>query len=297
MSVDRIEGVGPKRFTKSGKTDSDQVFRKARITLSYEDPTYGIKSDEVTIALLRSFPPNSYSPNVSGAATSVNWPYEYGMHRNVTKIIQPIAEAIRLPVGFYQWAEKFYNSSTGINITAQNAVAATGSYVKLQTFAEITYIWHRVPASLPILNNGQYKNSLCAPAVFGVGTVNAYEFDGYPPGTLLLTSVNAQPYKWVTGELYYDYTFKMKLFYAQDGLNLAKRASNKPIGHNYFLRFATTSTGGRIEPSYCLITHDGTLTGQPIFRRFNYMYLFSPISFDYANSLSVPLFVDEITKN
>jgi hypothetical protein len=298
-SVERIEGVGPKKFSSTTYANrvEDQspvlsYFRKARITLNYECLTNNILDDEETVLKIRENA-SLYSTTTPTNYTSTNVPQEHFLFRNVTKILTPTSEAIRMPTNFYKWAEAIYGDG-GLTIVGKISETAAGSFIKLQPKAEVTYVWYQVPANLLQSNNGTAKSEIVNQRLIGavythLGSVNAYDFDGFRRGTLLLTSIEAKPYIWVTGQRYYDYTYKMKYFEDTDVNDRVPNSPNRVIGHNYFLRHIPKAG---IEPAYCLITHNGTPTGNPVFLNKDFRLLFTPVTFNelirMSSSGSIP---------
>ncbi len=298
-----------------GRIDDNDLYRLAKVTFNYDATTYKILSDA---QLDNSTPTYTFRskaiPSNPGLFTTVTGGTNASSEQNryVTKIVQPMTEVLRLPVGYYNWVEGLEKFNV---VVSKPKSAADPGNSKIIASQEITYVWHQVPAlTQPWETENQwlYKdrpevgNQGLSPELIGacythLGSVNARWFDGYPPGTLLLMAIEARPYKWITGHRYYDYTFRMKFFNPQDdfdinekvivtdsaGNNIQSRLDSVPysyVGHNYFLRFTPPiviagTTALRVKPYFSLITEGGkTLEqgGTPTFKYTDFEDLFIP---------------------
>lgn len=298
-SIDDIDGRGPtngeflvgpvrKGVKKTSPRGNDPaLYKEAFVRATYEAPTFHVAADgEAKVPFVL---------HAEGAPPAIK-PFDGDYRRYVTKIVQPAIEVLRLPVGFLSWAEGI--EINGVveyerGLAGQNV---TGSF-KIRAMADITYVWHQVPA-LPktgwfvedVDSFGNKVNPETIGAVYThLGCVNHDWFDGHPPGTLLLKGAEAKPYRWLDGQRYYDYTYHMQYFNPIDKLDPGVVIRDRPpgtfAGHNYFVRqFAQKKqllpTPHIVfePPHFLLLTHDGTRTGHPVFQYRDFNDLFIPFN-------------------
>jgi hypothetical protein len=306
-TIDEITGVAPTpgEFGLAGPTrkkvkktvpraNEETLYKEAFVRATYEAPTYHVAEDKE----VKNFNPVIHS--IGGGGAGQVKPSDGDFRRFVTKIIQPAVEVIRLPVGFYTWAEGIVVDGKERWPKDEAQQNITGSF-RIKSYADITYVWHMVPA-LPktgwyvedVDGNGNKVNPETIGAVYThLGCVNSDWFDGHPPGTLLLKGAEAKPYRWVDGQRYYDYTFHVTHFQPIDKLEpdaTIVRAGGGPRplsaipGHNYFLRatFPTSDkTTGVVyfqDPIHLLLTHNGKANGRPVFQYRDFNDLFTPFN-------------------
>ncbi len=120
-----------------------------------------------------------------------------------------------------------------------------------------TYTWHTVPAVLPTFDdaNSEYRIPTLANALPLLGKCNATEFDGQPPGCVVLTQVDGKMVmpKLKDGFYYWEivYTFDMKNY----GVSVDN--PSEYAGVNYIYCPA--------DGNFHLVTVDGTPTGRRIY--------------------------------
>lgn len=295
MRGDAITGTTPKGIPCTRDRSEDPfLYREARVRLGYEALTYKVNQNYDISVLSTSLGDGEIRKGSIGDA-----------ERYITKIIQPMLEVIRLPIGYFSWAEG-YIDKTGKTIAQPGQGNITGCY-RVKATAEITYTWHMIPA-LPkegwyredINNDGDPNTPELVGSLFThLGCLNHNWFDGYAPGTLLLKGAEARPYKWVDGRRYYDYVWHIQHFQPLDvleqgasivrkigGINIERPTTSKP-GHNYFLRLQypkreqnanNTQAKLECEPHFELLTHNGLKGGKPLFAYRDFNDLFIPMN-------------------
>lgn len=223
VAIEKMEGVGPitgvEAFdTPRGKVEN-ALYDLARVTFTYDTPTYTVRTDEDMIEKGYFYLDEEGKPV----------PDESFCVRYVTRFRQPTAEYLTLPFGGLRW------------VSDNNFVR--GSHGKVVVAQELVYDWHQVPG----IPYAIYTH---------IGCVNDRAFfdghDEHDRGTLLLTSVDIKPYRWFFGRTVYDITYKVKQFIPvntydtfrpfdqnlidttpdRDGIPV-----NEPYGHNHFLRY------------------------------------------------------------
>lgn len=338
--VERIVGTGPRPHetqgpptiyvTDDGRYSDPRLFVFARVTMLYEAPTFSVQTDnDCPIGNLRDKPPAA-GPTLQTTLGS-SYVGRLEQKRYTTRITQPLTEAIRIPANYWQYVEGLWENG-GIKASPGQLVDI-GTYVLFPTL-EVQWHFHRVPALVQSWETGAdwlFQETANAPTV-GVrpellgacfthlGCVNARYFDGFAPGTLLLTAIEARPYRWITGERYYDYTFRAKHFNPVDAFKTNMfpfvYAGTPPIptetrdpavsypyaGHNYFLRLSPPkdNTISFTMPYFSLITDNGqTLenNGRPVFPYRDFEDLFVPYNRAhmqkyYAKTTLTPLWTD-----
>lgn len=290
--IESISGMGPK-FDATNvnvpRDDDTELYQYAVINVVYEAPTFVYRTDNNSLGSML---------DVGSEHASQYMPVDCsrtGVMRYVTKIIQPQAEHIRFPHGFMKWSEDVVipNPAGGGNtIVAPKGQVVNQTIGRMVNHNEITYIWHQVPALDRTAGNIDidFRSELIGAALTHIGCVNSAQFDNYGPGTLLLTSVEARPYKWINGVRYYDYVYRMKHMDFIENAEQPRviRPAGSHIGHNYLPRQCANQSGGTpIEPTFCLPTHDGTEAvaplgngkGRTLFAFRNFDELFLPISY------------------
>jgi hypothetical protein len=301
--IESMEGCGPNGESVTGtplnqRVDDVSLFKKARVRVVYEAPTFNIQAARVEDV-------NSLETNAENWGTGGLVPRGLADNkRYVTKIIQPTMEVIRLPYGFFKWANGL--EKNGRSVAHIGNSNTTGSFVIRPTI-EITYVWHRVPSLQTKSNwnrasNGDTNSEQIGALHTHVGSINNAQFDGYPAGTLLCKAIEARPYRWIDGIRYYDYTYRVACFWGSNS-NLPEGSvvtgPNEVIGHNHFLRQQHTAAVEReseanngqgiiertaaltVEPFYSLLTHNGQQTGIRPFKERNFDYLFTPYCFEH----------------
>lgn len=345
--VDRMEGLAPTKQvdTKNLDLNTGQIgydsfrstnhYRRARVSFMYEAPTYQIYDDYNCPRVLfrqKVLPsePQLLKTIPSTLVAGQTYENHFDARRWTTRIVQPLTETLRLPTGYYNFAEGF---ESGLLAKAKPKVAVNATTYVLHPTLEVTYVWHQVPALVQPWEDGTewlYKDrdiggigihpELIGACYTHVGCVNARWFDGFPPGSLLLTSVEARPYRWITGERYFDYTYRMKFFNPQEYFaynegpfvfNGDMRVKSRPqeypysfVGHNYYLRYKEPGKEGdqtlHIEPYFSLVTHNGESLekgGRPIFQYRDFEDLFIPYNRShmvqyYKKTLLAPVWKD-----
>lgn len=330
--IERIVGVGPTRTPGvmapgtgivGGRFADTGVFTKAKVSVIFEAPTYTVRSNAEMdlrhkVNLRLKDPPLEQTLYRTIGNYYVSW-VEYKRH--TTRIVQPMTEAFRIPDRYWHFVEGL---SVGGVAQAQTKTAVdTGTFLVFPK-QEITYVLHGVPAMSDPWSNGDewlYRerdlpvgtaSPGSSPELLGacythLGTTNARWFDGYAPGTLLLTAVEARPYKDVLGNRLFDYTYRMSHFNPvevfDDSLypfvggkeppQATSRNYNAPYqyaGWNYLPRFQQPVKDGptiRLTiPFMCAVSHNGepfegppagqpkAEIGRPLFRYTDFEDLF-----------------------
>lgn len=274
-SIESIQGVG--KIT-GYDAESTAQYSTARVTVGFETLSHRVFSDgdifstagQLAAALgLDSTSDTNLGVFAQGGV--VGGIDEASLVRYVTRFRQPTAEYITLPFGALKWCEP------------NPVLTPPGSISKIVAAVELQYVWHQVP-NIPLA------------AKQAIGTVNDQSFDGYPRGTLLLTSIDLKPYRWFFNSRVWDITYKFKFFspvgnpddkllgVSQQVLDVPRNvwvdirrdATGTPLveylGHNHFLRMnfsdpngpsAVPAAGGVGPPSflnmptYQMISHNG----------------------------------------
>lgn len=249
---------------------------------SDENPEYQVEdSTYVPVSIFGRSPP------LLPGSTGVD---ESSLLRYVTKFRIPGAEAVSLPGGAMKWAEYvpgspvfkntssyFFNKLSPTEqsqyIHREGELGAPGTLTTVISVVELIYIWHQIP-TIPIAINNI------------IGCVNQDWFDGYPRGTLLLTGIEARPYRWFGNQRLWDITYKMKLFAPKTNQDIDETGyyfnpydsslkgnylidnrkdkngvpTGEYYGHNHVLRVNTNDPQGPTlhKISYQLITNDGS---------------------------------------
>ncbi len=224
--------------------DDGWFYKKCKVTLTYSAPNYRVISDQDMID-------RGYFKRLEQADGSfISVPDEASLKRYVTKFSQPVSQYITIPYGQY-----FYPDGSTVSY----------SYGRVQTSAEVMYVWHQVPV-------------VPTAARTHVGSINAFSFDfskananPYHRGTLLLTSVHTTPYRQPGGGRVWDIMYKMTYFNPKEqGWNVVASKVDTDVedlsdqgGHNYLLRSEPIKTGGIITAwnnFYAFIAGDYTNT-------------------------------------
>lgn len=298
--LEMVEPKGPALRNRDKELIADQDYPYAHLRVLFESLPYTCREDADVMVN-------------TGGANEI--PVDYGYealarnHRFVTRIIQPQIEILRLPFGFYKWADGIKYSGV---VKAERGQSVATGYFKTLPYSEITYIWHQVPELpstgwnvMPTSSGGvpQKENPLVGAMFTHVGCVNDEWFDGFPPESLLLTAVEARMYKWVTGQRLYDYVYKCKymnpldeiptgaaIYYMTGGGELTEVAKGvggyvpRNLGHNHFLRYPfpkDASEGSLVQPYYSYMTHNGHQDGRPIYSKRDYREMFRPFNRAY----------------
>jgi hypothetical protein len=236
--VDSMEGY---KFLGKETEGSFELIRYAfaRVTLTYESVTYKVVADGETLG-------------------SGGYPDESLLKRYVTKIVQPAVEYMTLPYGQYKYVPEEGNPPTGTPVLGTNGT--------MQAYSDITYTWHQVPRLPPGSGYAGYIT-----AVFThPGTVNESVFDGFPPETLLLLSVESRPYRTIGGVYVFDYIYKMRY---RNNKQHPPNAGSTDKGHNHILwqRNDNPATYG-----YYKLTADGTGSTRSPLGKQDFSKLFKP---------------------
>lgn len=259
-SIENIEGVRHTGTTSRGAPQNEL----AKVTLNYEALPYRLVSDTDMMTL------NEWLSGFSGVPDESK-----SLARYVSKFVQPSAEYFALPFGKFYWV-----------LDDDSVPPVTGSQLGyIVPSMEIAYTWHQVP---------KLQTVAAAPPSYAVpdairktlGSVNNDTFDGYEKGTLLLTSVEVKPYRWIGGAHYSDITYKMKHLKQTKPFNKTTKVqgeeySGEARGHNWFL-YMPTAFNVRTFPPYehHLITHNGnprdhaTDPGMPLYKEMDFKKLF-----------------------
>lgn len=257
-SVESIEGQSPRGLDLNGFPE----FDFARIKINFETLSYRVYSDQEMISI---------GDTRSGIAQNI--PDEgKRLSRFVTRFAQPASEYLQLPFGRYKWAG---GPKSGQYVTG----AQLGLIIPTQ---EVVFIWHQVPRTASQYGPPAY--SVPRLAREALGTINHADFPAsvgtsglvtYPKGTLLLTSIETKPYKWIGGQYYVDITYKMKYLNAVDPRT--NQTYSPARGHNHFLQMTSSGDGvTHNDYAYHLVSHDGTDTGLKVYRERNFNDLFRP---------------------
>lgn len=243
-SVESIEGVNHRGITKQGAP----LFEVAKVTIIYETLSYRLMSDEDMIK------GSGYDPLFPGVVDeSVN------LGRYVTKFVQPSAEYFSLPFGKFKW----------VTTPAEYVTGAQMGFIIPSM--EVVYIWHQIPKKQ---RNQVAPPSYALPTAVRkmLGSVNNAAFDGFEKGTLLLTSVEVKPYRWIGGDYYSDITYKMK-YLKQTKPRDGSEYAGDPRGHNWFMKM-TSAREAVPDYEHFLISHDGTNTGIKLYKELDFRELF-----------------------
>lgn len=265
--LENMEGKAPIGYDANGAP----LYKEARLTVTYETVSFRMATDREMINDGQVMPGTGGMPDEAER-----------LGRYVTRFIQPTAEYFALPHGRFHWA-----TSTTTAGNAYLGSPVTGSQLGfIIPFQELVYIWHQVPR-IRKASDGRPPAYAVPKAIRKLlGAVNSVTFDGFDPGTLLLTAVEVKPYRWIGGFYYADITYKMKYMNAVkpiDGTHY-----NPPRGHNYFLQMPKPPTGdvntgiGFVDYNYELISHNanplttGPNPGIRVYREFDFKELFRP---------------------
>lgn len=259
--IENMVGMGPLGYDNNGAP----LYKEARITVIYESISYRLATDAQLIKGDSTLP--GY-PEIPDEAKKLG--------RYITRFVQPSADYFALPHGRFYWA-----TGSAPFLHAPVTGAQLGFVIPYQ---EVVYIWHQVPRVKKL--NDIAPPAYAVPSVIktALGSVNKTAFDNgrFEPGTLLLTSVEIKPYRWIGGNYYADITYKMKY------LNAVKPFANPPEnynparGHNYFLQMPVSpssdpNTGdGFTDFEHHLLTHNGQETGIKVYRETDFHDLFRP---------------------
>jgi hypothetical protein len=354
VGVERSTGVAPTRTTTAGRSvggvaggryNDPAVYSRAHTTLLYDAPTYKVLADDkCPRGTLRAKSPPAEPTLVTSltAASAEESTYVYTgaghrleFHRYTTRITQPLTEAVRIPANCYHFVEGLFLGAAADYAPAPRQPFNSGAFT-LVPGLEVTYVWHQVPALVQpweddsgwlypdrsgVTGGRGTRPELVGACYTHVGTTNARWFDGFPPGTLLLTAVEARMYRWVDGTRMVDYTYRMKLHNPQDtflsgasypytgpvsGAGHVQTRTTftefSPVGLNYFLRLSPPAKDGSttvyIEPYWSLVTHNGLPLeqgGKPVIPYRDFEDLFIPYSRShmcryYRTATLTPLF-------
>jgi hypothetical protein len=170
-------------------------------------------------------------------------PDESTLKRYVSFNYSPSAQFLTLPRGCYKWVPE--SSSEG------DPVRVDQSSGRIQVYCQIVYTWHDVP----VIPDAIYT---------ALGTVNDDEFDEVKAGTLFVTGATVKPKRGGGGQRLYDVGWLIKFFEPETDKT-----------HNHFLRY---NPGVNIDapPVYRLMTHDGTSTGERVFKSSDFRKMFIP---------------------
>jgi len=281
-SVDSCEGLAPasKNPGEKSPTTTDELYSRALVTLSYDTVPYSIKPDNESVII----DPLTTTKVICDLRQAQGVFYT---NRYITKIPAPASEYLRLPTGFYRWVEAQTGPPGSTYTEDQKKILAAGStstvsYQRINSYVDLTYIWHAVPA-VQSEDGGETDDhiDISGPPQLYLGCVNSLPFDGYPPETLLLMSVEAKVYRLLTGDRVYDYIFKMRYFNPYtDPTDASKYA-----GHNHFLRYTTfANSQNQPIPAYHRLTVNGRADGPTMFRRRPFHELFFLQSLSRAKS-------------
>ncbi len=244
-SVESIEGVNHRGTNVKGAP----LFEVAKVTINFEALSYRIMSDE---DMLRKVGYDPLFPGVIDESVS--------LARYVTKFVQPSAEYFSLPFGKFKW------------VTTPPELVTGSQMGFIVPSMEVVYIWHQIP---------RRQGQRISPPAYALpkavrkmlGSVNSTPFDGFEKGTLLLTSVEVKPYRWIGGDYYSDITYKMKYLKQTKPRDGSEYPDGTPRGHNYFMKM-TSSANATPEYEHYLISHDGTNTGIRLYKELEFRELF-----------------------
>lgn len=233
VSCSRIEGVGAIGRTASGAA----LYNVAKMSLVFSSLTYKIRRDGDPLL-------------VDGLGLN---PDESTLLRYVTgPIWKPFSRQITLRRGLLKAVANVGDPAIKNTITEGIGLPEPG--------AEISYIWHGIPAAaFPILAISQ-----------AAGTVNDAQFDIFFPGTLLYETTNVIRHVSAIGDDILDLEHKFKFLPRPDKTGI-------PQGWNSLLTYLTTSATSFVpEYDYRLYTLDGSILGTPAFRTSSFEKLFRP---------------------
>jgi hypothetical protein len=240
-SMPRSEGI-----SFSGRTNDAAEYQISKHTLFYNSLSYDIREDYEVVGD-DDLPHEGYVLANDGIDAT----------RYITKMVKPSAKLLVLNRGMMQ----------GVKADAANQTKALLEGVPhVEPCAQVEYTWHDVPADgVP---NLLHKVAL--------GRLNDATFDGYPPGTLRLDSIEPYPRRDALGRKVYDIVYKMQYLpraehtYAELQISESERPLPTPRGHNWFLTV--------VNQQLCVmrITTNGQTSGQPPYRSMSYPDLFRP---------------------
>lgn len=218
-------------------------WRWAKAVLGYS--TYRFDLLEDTDPDVRGLPPHSAHPD------------EGRLNRFVVRTERPASRVVTCPQGAFSWVPGPNEGGT--------APCAFGVPVS-EGVTEVTWRWSDVPA----VPRAAIRRLM--------GTVNATEFDGFPPQTLLMGSPDIVETVQSTGAP--GYQIDLKATYVS---KIAKTNTNgnvageTPLGWNHYLKKVKT-TGGQVFIDYRLLTGSGAANGTTPFRATEYRDLFRDFS-------------------
>jgi hypothetical protein len=205
-------------------------FAKSDIT--FETLTYEIMSDEDMVEF--------------GFVDDAGNPDESELVRYVTILTNPSAEYLTLPQGGFYF---FVPGYTG------EAVVVQGGVGKIVCSYDLAITHHSIPrAAVPsaILNPGTAN-----PAIDNsLGCVNATEFAGQPPASLLLVGAALRPVRSTVGDRLYDLELHWKYLNAQTPVNDPQTGNPIPVGNQgvYYQGQAATDSNPAATPGYYEVT-------------------------------------------
>jgi len=263
QSVQRVEGVGP--IGNYPLTGSPR-YRWAKVWLTFASVPYGILHD-ADPRLYRDY--NSNDPGGTpywDTATSQNLaPDESTLARYVATGGDPFDRAISIPTGLMRMVHDpgdLVAANGGVR--AQN-VNEPGPYIAeamgmIEPGWDRVYTHHHVP-EVPV------RTILAA-----MGTVNEFEFDGFPAGTLLCLAPKVRPFNSALGTLIFDIDYRFRY------VAKIRRRDQVNVGHNFFLRRVIRGTTSAPQPDidYRQITLTGLANGRPTYAPFDFRKLFRP---------------------
>jgi hypothetical protein len=267
QSVQRVEGVGP--IGKYPLTGTPR-YEFAKVWLTFASVPYGILHDEAP-RLYRDF--NAGDPGGTpywDTATSENLaPDESTLARYVATGGDPFDRAISIPTGLmrvvYEPGDLIPRTGTPPfreqNIGGEPGPFVTESMGIVEPGWDRVYTHHHVP---------EVPNRTITVAM---GKVNEFEFNGFPPGTLLCIAPKVRPFNSALGTIIFDIDYRFR--YVAKTL---EAGGPRVVGHNWFLRRAVrgTPTEPDADVDYRRITLNGLPGGRPVYRSFDFRKLFRP---------------------
>lgn len=226
------------------------IYKIAEMTLQYVMPTFKIKSDNAIV-----------SDDTTLGNPYLGFPDEgYAISRGYRTYSRYISRYIKRSGRMQTIPRGLLRDNTAEKRPILEAVAIN------ENVATFEYIWHQVPDdALPELTWVQAQNS-----------VNQYDFDGRPAGTLLFSGdpeVTPEPNP-ITGQMLNSvkYTFHSFLLLDKDETPEAVR------GHNYIRRLVAVGDPAVYKLKVVKMTSDGlgVLPGTVIFPDFDFQKLFRP---------------------
>lgn len=239
-SVSRVEGISP------DGTDSEgcPAYKKARIWLVFNSVTYDILPDDSSL-LMGSL--GSTAADEGTLKRYVSGPF--WQHKN---------RQISLRRGVFKSVWQTGDPTTGSGAHITNTLLEGLGFP--EPGAEVTYIWHQVPASaLPLV---AIANCM--------GKVNSTQFDLFPAGTLLYENPGVRHYVSAVGQPTVDVTQRFTWM-----PRVARYGTAVQRGWNWMLTFLK-SASGVATPHYDYREYKLNGTGANPFASADFTSLFRP---------------------